>query len=283
MKFAVRSHLSYHIAADSTLIFNIAVCNNSVQKILQEDLQIEGAADWDQQTSGELDNRYVRVNAPPGQVRIRYKATVELNAIEQSPQAIAEVPPAQLPLEVLPYLYPSRYCESDRLLRFAETEFGELVPDYSRVTAICNWIYENVVYLSGSTSPHTSAFDTATERAGVCRDFAHLAIAFCQALNIPARFVSGYAYDLHPPDFHAYFEAYLGQAWYLFDATRLVPRTGLIRIGTGRDAADVSFATLFGPVTMETMDLQVDCLTPGERPQLSDGAIAFVESSRDSI
>ncbi|WP_159784816.1 transglutaminase-like domain-containing protein [Sodalinema gerasimenkoae] len=280
MKFAISCKLTYQIAADSTLIFNIAVCNNRVQEILHEDLQIQGAADWDQHTSRELENRYLRVNAASGPLQIRYDATVELNAITQPPQAIAEVPLAQLPLEVLPYLYPSRYCESDRLLRFAQTEFGELVPDYSRVTAICNWIYENVAYLSGSTNTQTSAFDTATERTGVCRDFAHLGIAFCRALNIPARFVTGYAYDLTPPDFHAYFEAYLGNAWYLFDATRLVPRTGLIRIGTGRDAADVSFATLFGPVTMETMELQVDCLTPGQRPQPTDGAIAFVEPSR---
>jgi transglutaminase-like putative cysteine protease len=98
------------------------------------------------------------------------------------------------------------------------------------------------------------------ERAGVCRDFAHLGIAFCRALNIPARFVSAYAYQLQPPDFHACFEAYLGDRWYLFDATRLVPTSRLVRIGTGRDAADVSFATVFGAAAMESMQVYIESL-----------------------
>ena len=176
-----------------------------------------------------------------------------------------EVRPADLPLDILYYLYPSRYCQSDRLLRFVAAEFGDLVPGYSRVTAICNWIYDNVLYLSGSSDSLTSACDTAIERVGVCRDFAHLGIAFCRALNIPARFVSGYAYGLNPPDFHAWFEAYLGGRWYLFDPTRLVPQNGLIRVGTGRDAADVSFATIFGPVQMNQMRLFMDYL-PDAKP-----------------
>jgi transglutaminase-like putative cysteine protease len=150
-------------------------------------------------------------------------------------------------------------------LRFVAAEFGHLVPGYSRVTAICNWIYDNVLYLSGSSDSLTSACDTAIERVGVCRDFAHLGIAFCRALNIPARFVSGYAYGLNPPDFHAWFEAYLGGRWYLFDPTRLVPQSGLIRVGTGRDAADVSFATIFGPVQMNQMSLFMDYL-PDAKP-----------------
>jgi len=133
------------------------------------------------------------------------------------------------------------------LVRLAQHEFGKLQHGFSRVTAICNWIRNNVEYLRGSTNPLTSAYDTATERAGVCRDFAHLAIAFCRALLIPARFVAGYAYALQQPDFHAYFEAYLDGAWYIFDPTRLAPQTGLIRIGTGHDAADTSFATIFVP------------------------------------
>ena len=93
----------------------------------------------------------------------------------------------RIPSEVIPYLYPSRYCESDMLVRLAQHEFGKLEHGFSRVTAICNWIHDNVEYLRGSTNPLTSAYDTATERAGVCRDFAHLAIAFCRAVSIPAQ------------------------------------------------------------------------------------------------
>ena len=102
------------------------------------------------------------------------------------------------------------------------------------------------------------AADTATERAGVCRDFAHLGITFCRALGIPARFVSAYAWQLDPPDFHACFEAYLGDRWYLFDATRLAPTNGLVRIGTGRDAADTAFATVFGAVQLNNLDVYIE-------------------------
>ncbi|MEB3886246.1 transglutaminase family protein [Lyngbya sp. CCY1209] len=278
MKFNLGCQLEYEIGDYSTLIFNVAVCNNKYQNILQEDLHISPAsAEVDEYISPQLENRYIRVNVNPGKLQLSYQATVEVKHFEEQPENIPEIPPAKLPLKVLHYLYPSRYCESDRLFRFAQTEFGNLVPDYSRVTAMCNWIYDNVIYLSGSTNAHTSAFDTATERAGVCRDFAHLGIAFCRAMNIPARFVTGYAYDLEPPDFHAYFEAYLGDRWYLFDPTRLVPRSGLIRIGTGRDAADVAFATIFGSVQMVKKDIFVDCISPGTSPQYTDGAIAFLE------
>jgi transglutaminase-like putative cysteine protease len=145
-------------------------------------------------------------------------------------------------------------------LRLVEADFGKLTPGYSRVQAIADWIYDNVTYRSGSTDPHTSAFDTVTEREGVCRDFAHLGIAFCRALTIPARFVSGYAYQLQPPDFHACFEAYLGDRWHLFDPTRLAPLSGFIRIGTGRDAADVSFANLFGTLQIGEMSLLVEAI-----------------------
>jgi transglutaminase-like putative cysteine protease len=167
------------------------------------------------------------------------------------------------------YLYPSRYCQSDLLLRFALTEFGHLFPGYSRVTAICNWIYDNLLYLSGSSNSLTSACDTALERVGVCRDFAHLGIALCRALNIPARFVSGYAYGLIPSDFHAVFEAYLDGRWYLFDPTRLVPLKSVVRVGTGRDAADVSFATIFGLAQMNEMRLFMDYL-PDAHQTLDD-------------
>ncbi len=114
-----------------------------------------------------------------------YSATVELSHYVQPADSVPETPPGALPADVVPYLYPSRYCEADILVRLANHEFRKLQPGFSRVTAICNWIYDNVEYLRGSTNPHTSAYDTATERAGVCRDFAHLAIAFCRAVAIP--------------------------------------------------------------------------------------------------
>jgi transglutaminase-like putative cysteine protease len=145
----------------------------------------------------------------------------------------------------------------------AQHHFGFVEPGFERVTAICNWIYENVAYLQGTTNTHTSAIDSVAERAGVCRDFAHLGIAFCRALNIPARFATGYAHQLFPQDFHAYFEAYLGGHWYAFDATRLVPQTGLVRIGAGADAARAAFATIFGDAPMVGMRVFIDLAKGG--------------------
>ncbi|HBB32797.1 MAG TPA: transglutaminase family protein [Cyanobacteria bacterium UBA8803] len=261
MKFQLGCKLSYNLTQSSTFIFNISVVKNNEQEVIEENLKIEPSLKSDSYVSPFLGNRYIRITAPPENLQVSYQAIVELANLDENPDLIPEVPPAKLPLETLYYLLPTRYCQSDRLMRLAQHEFGQLLPDYSRVTAICNWIYDNVTYLSGSTNAHTSAYDTATERAGVCRDFAHLGIAFCRALNIPARFVSAYAYRLEPPDFHACFEAYLGDRWYLFDPTRLVPLDGIIRIGTGRDAADVSFATIFGPAQMQQMKIFVEALS----------------------
>jgi transglutaminase-like putative cysteine protease len=150
------------------------------------------------------------------------------------------------------------------LARLAKREFNQDDSGFYRVTRICNWIFERVEYLSGKTTATTSAFDMVTELAGVCRDFAHLAIAFCRSLGIPARFVSAYAYGLNPPDFHAYIEAFLGGRWILFDPTRLAPQSSFVRIGQGRDAADTSFATIFGGAVMNKLELSMQPST-GQR------------------
>ena len=147
-------------------------------------------------------------------------------------------------------LFPSRYCQSDRLSRLAWDLFGTIENPHEKVVAITDWIHDNVEYLRGSTDSMTSAYDTVTQRTGVCRDFAHLGIALCRALNIPARYFSGYAYQLDPPDFHACFECFIGGSWVVFDATRLAHLNGLVRIGTGRDAADAAVASIFGSATL---------------------------------
>jgi transglutaminase-like putative cysteine protease len=197
-------------------------------------------------------NRYMRVQAGAGAFAVRYDATVDITHHFEPPDRIAEVPIANLPPEVLPYLYPSRYCQSDRLRRIATREFGHLRQGYSRVQSIQDWVRQRILFAIGSSVASTSAVDTLVEQAGVCRDFAHLMIALCRAVNIPARFVTGIDYGASPelgvPDFHAYVEAYLGQRWYLFDPTGITLPTGLVRIGTGRDASEVSFATMFGAV-----------------------------------
>jgi transglutaminase-like putative cysteine protease len=166
------------------------------------------------------------------------------------PGTVDESNASEMPAEVLTYLNPSRYCESDLLARFAFEEFGEMARGFSRVQAICDWVWEHLDYTSGSTNSLTTASDVLLQRTGVCRDYAHLAITLCRGVDIPARYVAGYAVGLQPPDFHGFMEAFLGGKWYLFDPTRLAPVSGMVRIGVGRDAADVSFATLTGNARM---------------------------------
>jgi transglutaminase-like putative cysteine protease len=271
--FNVGCDLNYEVFGPSAFIFNVGVVTNSFQRVLSEQFQTAPAYQVQESLSAIEEKRHHRFSSGPGPLRVSYQATVELNHHLQKGDHVPETVPSGIPSGVIPYLYPSRYCESDMLVRLAQHEFGKLQHGFSRVTAICNWIHDNVEYLRGSTNPLTSAYDTATERAGVCRDFAHLAIAFCRAVLIPARFVAGYAYALQPPDFHAYFEAYLDGGWYIFDPTRLAPQTGLIRISTGRDAADTSFSTIFGPATFSSMTVTTQLLQ-GPAPSYTTDAIS---------
>ena len=272
-QFRVGCELCYEVSGPSAFIFNVSVVNNRFQHVLEEQFTTEPARQVEESRSPIEDKRHHRFTYESGALRVRYSALVEVMHHMRPPGQVIETPPGALPANVVPYLYPSRYCESDKLVRLALHEFGKLPPGFQRVTGICNWIYENVEYLRGATNPLTSAYDTATERAGVCRDFAHLGIAFCRAVAIPARFVAGYAFGLNPPDFHAYFEAFLDGHWYIFDATRLSPQTSFIRIGTGRDAADTSFATFFGPVAFSCMSVTMEPLH-GYQPEFVTEAIS---------
>lgn len=251
LKFSI--DLNYEIANQaSDFIFNIHAAHTGHQRVVAESLDITPSlipAVYPDAANGA---RYMRLKADPGHLAIRYAATVDIDHYVESPARIEEIPVAQLPASVLAYIYPSRYCQSDRLRRFAAREFGHLRQGYWRVQAIQDWVRLRTTFLSGSSNDSTSAADTLIEQVGVCRDFAHLMIALCRAVNIPARFVSGIDYGadpaMGPTDFHAYVEVFVGDRWYLFDPTGVSPSMGLVRIGTGRDAADVSFATLFGAV-----------------------------------
>lgn len=248
--------LQYEIIGDvSDFIFNIHAAQTRRQSLVSENLQVSQPIDVALFADKVHGNRYARLRAMPGPLTVRYDAVVDLAHHVASPDSIAEVPVARLPAEVLTYIYPSRYCQSDRLHQFANHEFGGLRQGYWRVRAIQDWVQSRTKFVSGSSNAMTSAIDTVIGQVGVCRDFAHLMIALCRALNIPARFVTGidYASDpiFGPPDFHAYVEVFLDDRWYLFDPTGMVLPTGLIRIGTGRDAADVSFATIFGAVRFQ--------------------------------
>jgi transglutaminase-like putative cysteine protease len=238
------------------VLFNVEARQGGDQIVLQESLTFQPALEPERWT-----NRYVRVTAPPGAFVVEYEAVIRLAPVLHDPSFVHEMTMKELPLSVFPHLYPSRYCQSDRLERFARSTFGDLEPGYARVNGICNWIHDYVSYEGGVSDAMTSAFDTVTQRAGVCRDFAHLAIALCRTLGIPARYVSAYAFRLDPPDFHAVFEAWLagpsGGGWYVFDPTRLADPAGLVRIGIGRDAAEVAFCSPYGATEYDKPDVSI--------------------------
>lgn len=251
----IRCHLHYLVSSPSDFLFNIAVTSTRAQKIESEKISINQDRDTDLVCIGEEDNRVLRLHVERGDFTLDYCARVRLQPHLEDPRQVDEVEFGQLPEEALPYLNPSRYCESDRLARIALREFGQKPSGHQRVQAICDWTHAHLQYVIGSTDARSSACDVLLQGSGVCRDFAHLAISMCRAICIPARYVSGYAVGLKPPDFHGFFEAYLDGGWYLFDATRMVPRDKLVRIGSGRDASDVAFATIIGSALLQNKEV----------------------------
>lgn len=195
--------------------------------------------------------------APKGPFSFEFEATIEATPGTPLPVDAPERSPRDIPAEAMIYTLPSRYCQSDLLFRMAATEFSELPPGGTRVQAIAEWVRKHIEYRYGTTDAKTSAFDTATERIGVCRDFAHLVIAFCRALGIPARYASGYALGLEPPDFHGYAQVYLGNAWHDVDATTDQVRPALVPIAVGRDAADVAMMTTWTNHTLLNQIVEV--------------------------
>jgi transglutaminase-like putative cysteine protease len=198
-----------------------------------------------------------RIVVPEGPMTVSTEATVDTtDTIDVDPTA-PRVPIELVPDGALQFLLPSRYCQSDLLFPDAVEITRGALPGYPQVEAIRSWIEREVRYEYGTSSPHTSAVDTMHSRAGVCRDFAHLGIALCRSFDIPARMVVGYLHDLQPMDQHAWFEAYVGDRWFTFDATQREPRGNRVAIAYGRDAADVAFVTQFGPVELEQMHVYV--------------------------
>ncbi|MCH1506787.1 MAG: transglutaminase family protein [Verrucomicrobiales bacterium] len=256
MPFQISSELRYTVFEQSTLLLNVHALSTSNQTITDESFTVTHGATCEFFPLETGENRYVRLDTcGVSELLINYGVTVMTNPSVREVHAISHVPLAMIEREVLPYLFPSRYCQSDRLGRLASKHFGHITHPLAQASAISDWIFENIDYVSGATDTGTSAYDTVTQRAGVCRDFAHLGIAFCRALSIPARYFTGYACDMQPSDFHACFEVCVGNEWFVFDPTRLSAPNGLVRIATGRDATDASVASIFGAVQLEWMSV----------------------------
>ena len=245
--------LDYEITAPSCdFIFNIHAAKTAQQTVISESLSISQPLAPKMYTDAATRNRYMRLHAPMGPLAVRYEAVVELAHQTSATHEVREVPIGELPGEVFSYIYPSRYCPSDRLHRMAVKEFGHLPQGYARVQAIVEWVRQRVTFTPNVSNSITTAIDTLIDEAGVCRDFAHLMIALCRGVNIPARFATGIDYGADPiwgpVDFHAYVEVFLGDRWYIFDPSGMAIPMGFVRFATGRDAADCAFATIFGSV-----------------------------------
>jgi len=263
LKFSIE--LGYQVAdAGCDFLFNIHAAQTHQQNVLSEALGISQILEPDLYTDPVSHNRYLKFRAVPGPLTVSYSATVDVRHHQDQPDNLQEIGVLQLPGQVLPYLYPSRYCQSDRLHRLAVKEFGHMRQGYSRVQAIRDWVNQRVTFTSNSSTGYTTAVDTLIDEAGVCRDFAHLMIALCRAVNIPARFVSGIDYgadpSLGPTDFHAYVEVYVGHRWYMFDPSGTAIPMGFVRIATGLDAASAAFATLFGGVSSLAPVISIEAL-----------------------
>ena len=206
-----------------------------------------------------------RILAPAGRLILSTDAIVSDSGLadEIAPDA-AQIPVEALPEEAIVFLLPSRFCDSDRLLDLAWTLFGQTPPGWARVQAICDFTHQRIAFGYNFARATRTASEAYQEGQGVCRDYAHLAVAFCRALNIPARYCTGYLGDVgmpppYPPgDFAAWFEVYLGGAWRTFDARNNEPRIGRVLIARGRDAADVPIATTFGPNTLAGFKVWTD-------------------------
>ncbi len=214
-----------------------------------------------------IGNGVRRLVLPVGDFLLRYDAIVTMSSdVDATEPAAQQIDPHELSGESLIYLLPSRFCQSDALLDKAWQMFGGVEPGWSRVQAICDWVHENIRFEYGGSTPTTSATETFERRVGVCRDFTQLAVAFCRALNVPARYVFGYMPDIGvtpsdaPMDFCAWMEVYLSGRWWTFDPRNNVRRIARILIGRGRDAADVPMIMTFGTPTLAKMTVWADQL-----------------------
>lgn len=250
LRYSVDLH--YELAGKGDFLLNVHAANTEHQRVAEEQFAITPASSVTVDADPATGNRIAAFSSAAGAVDVHYAGVVEVAHYIVDPADVRAESPCELPVDSLRYLYASRYCPSDVVQQRAWDLFGAHPRGYGQVRAVRDWVRGNIKFKIGASHSGTTAVDTLRDGCGVCRDFAHTMIAYCRALNYPARFVTGVDFgadpSLGPPDFHAYVETMMGGRWYLFDATGISPITGLIRIGTGRDAADVSFATVFGPV-----------------------------------
>lgn len=242
MRWTVGCHLGIEVVAETTVVLQIAPVATDGRQIDEVlDVQVDGRPLPVRRIDGDHGGVAHVVTSPPGNLTVDLRSTV----VEATPAPGVE-PDRELSHEQLTYLRQSRYCPSDTFNGFAAYELGHLAPGAELLDAVGAWVASRLTYESGSSGPLDSAVESLFAGRGVCRDFAHLAITVLRALDVPARLVAVYAPGLSPMDFHAVVEAHVDGRWCVLDPTRLAPRPSLLRIATGRDAADTAFLTVLG-------------------------------------
>jgi transglutaminase-like putative cysteine protease len=255
MRFSIDAHLHYRFAEPCDVLLFLEAATTPDQRVLSERLEVRGGERLDRATDPATGERRATFTAS-GDLEVTYSAEVEVAPRDVDFRGAEACRIGDLPAEALPYLRPSRYCPSDRFESFVRRRFGRL-EGAAKAAAILAFVHDHLDYEAGASDPFTTAAETFLDGAGVCRDFTHLAITLCRAADIPARAVSAHAWRLDPPDLHAVVEIFLGDRWWLVDPTGKAPEDGLVRIATGRDAADIAFMTIFGRAELVTQTFAV--------------------------
>lgn len=258
MRLKIDAFLDYHFPRRADVLLALQVAQMPDQRLVEDKLTVSTATPLTA-IAGQQGIGRRTWTAGEGSFVARYEAVVDVARDVRDLSQLSAIALPSLPARVVHYLWPSRYCQSDKMKPFACEQFGHLSGG-ARVNAIAEWTKANLRYVPGCSDAETTANDTFEQRQGICRDYAHLMISFCRALDIPARMVSAYAWKLDPPDFHAVAEVYLDGGWYLVDPTGLAPTEGLVRIAVGRDATDISFMTIFGNAELNRQTVTVERL-----------------------
>lgn len=248
MRLQVEATLRYYMPQRADVLLAIEAAPTEEQQLVDDKLTVRGIGKLRTVAGDDGIGRRTWTSGER-EFRADYCGTFEIDREVEPVVGLPASTLSDLPADVIPYLWPSRFCQSDRFVSFVQREFGHLSGG-SQIDAMAKWVRDNIDYTIGSSHATTSAVDTFVSRQGVCRDYAHVMAALARAAGIPARLVSAYAWELVPQDFHAVVDVWLDGRWRLIDASGLAPVEGLVRIAVGRDATDISFMTIFGQATM---------------------------------
>lgn len=256
MKISIAARLDYSFAVPTDVLLQIEAAALPEQRVEHAHIDVSSCQHFARVPALDMigERIWLRVN---GQMLVDYAATIDVDRLVTDCWDLPKVQPHQLPGEAIQYLMASRYCPSDQFVQFVMDEFGGL-DGGAQIMAMRDWILANFTYTLGYSSVETTALETFVHRRGVCRDYTHTLIAFARAAGIPARYASVYAVGVKPQDFHAVAEVFVGGQWQLIDATGMAEEQTMVKIGIGRDAADVAFLTAFGPAFLNSQSVTVE-------------------------